>query len=450
MAQDEPGPEEGRPGSASPPTEIPPDVDASAGEPEDAPMVHESVPQGSHRQEASSAPQRGPALPDKPSSEEQASSPLPEDSADAFLHNEEDHTASDVENMLHETQSIDEVSRELEEPAEEERHQAQAVDEEKTDIEPLDTEPSAAEHQDDVNVDAESAARERAGLQPPSDELDDTQPIDPESEMNTSQKVPDTMREEAQEAADADMRTATPPSEHEHPVDPAPDVQQLGEAATPDEGPMEVDDAALTEDHRLELQATDGQPTEEELADDLFAGERPAEQQPVEEQFIRDQVAEDYNIEEQSAEDQPIEDHAPEDQPADEQSTEAQADQASTAVAEEEEASDDSPPRIIIIEHLDTPATRREKYLQKRLERQRKQAEAEAAERAARGRAGEDAKSDLSDLSDLSDGGEAPGPADTDEDAGEDGEEPGTVVLGEGESLEGGTLGALPHKFLGY
>ncbi|KAI0726340.1 PHD-zinc-finger like domain-containing protein [Fomitopsis betulina] len=106
----------------------------------------------------------------------------------------------------------------------------------------------------------------------------------------------------------------------------------------------------------------------------------------------------------------------------------------------EEESSDDEPPRIIIIEHLDTPAIRHEKYLQKRLERQRKLAEAEAAERAARGQAGDEAKSDLSDLSDLSDAGEASAAGVAEEEVEE---EPGTFALGEGEYLEGGTLGAL-------
>ncbi|TFY65289.1 hypothetical protein EVJ58_g2074 [Rhodofomes roseus] len=114
--------------------------------------------------------------------------------------------------------------------------------------------------------------------------------------------------------------------------------------------------------------------------------------------------------------------------------------------AEEEDAEDDEPdepPRIIYIETLDTPAIRREKNLQKRLEKERKKAEAAAAAEAATAQAGpsrqadDDSKSNWSDLSDLSDAEDE----DPSADQGEDEEkEPGAVVLNDGEFLEGGTL----------
>ncbi|KAH9832510.1 PHD-zinc-finger like domain-containing protein [Rhodofomes roseus] len=101
----------------------------------------------------------------------------------------------------------------------------------------------------------------------------------------------------------------------------------------------------------------------------------------------------------------------------------------------------DEPPRIIYIETLDTPAIRREKNLQKRLEKERKKAEAAAAAEAATAQAGPsrqaDDDSNWSDLSDLSDAEDE----DPSADQGEDEEkEPGAVVLNDGEFLEGGTL----------
>ncbi|KAH9930247.1 uncharacterized protein B0H18DRAFT_1116943 [Fomitopsis serialis] len=147
-----------------------------------------------------------------------------------------------------------------------------------------------------------------------------------------------------------------------------------------------------------------------------------------------------------------VESLVPSDEPMQVDQSMAVEDQPSEVPApvEEEKAEDDEPDepvRIIIIETLDTPALRREKNLQKRLEKERKRAEAAAAaeaERAAQARAtsavagpshhvDEDSKSDMSDLSDLTDA-EGAGAGEVEE------KEPGVVVLTEGESLEGGTL----------
>lgn len=472
-AQDGPAPETGQTvivydlsdaQRTSPAAETPLDVDMSVEDPspEDVPMVQESVPQEPSKSEASNAAEKDLTLPDKTSAEEQTPDPLSEDIADVPPHNEEEHAASDVENMLRETQSMDEVSRELE-PAEEEQSQPQVVDEEKAGVTSLGTEPNATVSECQDTFVGESVAEECAGSQPPGDERAVSGPMEPVFELKPPQE-PAATRREVEEVHGTGMHSAEPatsPSKHDSHADSAPNVQQPAEVITTNEELMDVDDDVPTEDHLTELR-----PAEEQTAGNKLAEEQPVEdqpfekqaveeqsieKQPVEEQPMEERCAEGQSVEGQLAEDQPLEDHlaaqhaedqAAEDQLAEGRPTDAAVDHTTTAVAEEEEESDDEPPRIIIIEHLDTPATRREKYLQKRLERQRKQAEAEAAERAARGRAGDDAKSDLSDLSDLSDGGEGASPAD--EDADEVEKEPGAVVLGEGEHLEGGTLGALP------
>ncbi|EPT02926.1 hypothetical protein FOMPIDRAFT_1047297 [Fomitopsis schrenkii] len=429
-APEESAPEDNRPGPssdngdaerASPHAEMLPDADMSIQEPlpEAVPMVHESSPQVPLEPEALSTPQRDSTPPIGPPLGEQSSQPPPETPADVPPpHEEEEHTISDVENMLRETQSMEEVSRELE-PVEEQEYQYQAVDEEKADIEPLEVKQSAIQRPGNETIGAEPAGEDRAGPEPLRDASAEAEPMDQEPAVEPP-KEETGMAQEGAEASDTSVHIAEPTSHatHDDHAEPAPSAEGAAEVAAPSEEPMEVDDVAPPEDHPTECRHTEGQHTEGEPA-----GDNPIEKQP-----------EDQSIENQAMEEQPAEDQVTEHQPA-----EAVAGQAPTAVAEEEEESDDEPPRIIIIEHLDTPATRREKYLQRRLEKQRKEAEAEAAERAAKGQTGDDAKSDLSDLSDLSDAGAHAG-----EEAKEVEEEPGAVILGEGEHLEGGTLDTFP------
>jgi len=105
-----------------------------------------------------------------------------------------------------------------------------------------------------------------------------------------------------------------------------------------------------------------------------------------------------------------------------------------------------TPDGTIIVETLDTPTLRRQKSTYRRIERLRLAAEAEAAEAAAAAVAGPSRLSESSSLTDLEDeedgekraksGVHAPPPPPID---------PAVVVLAEGETLEGGTLGAY-HK----
>lgn len=394
-------PEDRRPGitsdhgdaeRASPRAEMLLDVDMSSLEqlPKDVPMVHETAPQVFPEPDDSSTAQMDPT----PLVKGRSLTPPP---ADVAPHDEEEHTASDVENMLHETQSMEEVSRELE-PTEEQQYLSQAIGEEQAAMESLEVEQSATELPDDETIDAEPVDEELAEHEPLRVEPAETESMDQESAVMPLEE------EQGAEASDTSMHCAefkTPPTKHDGHAESAP-IEEAAEVVASGEDAMEVDDIVPTEDHPMR---TEGQPAVDQCV-------------------------------EKSVEEQPDGSQITEDQP-----TEVAASGAPTAVAEEEEeSSDDEPPRIIIIEHLDTPAIRHEKYLQKRLERQRKLAEAEAAERAARGQAGDEAKSDLSDLSDLSDAGEASAAGVAEEEVEE---EPGTFALGEGEYLEGGTLGAL-------
>ncbi|KAI0630656.1 hypothetical protein C8Q77DRAFT_1063453 [Trametes polyzona] len=168
------------------------------------------------------------------------------------------------------------------------------------------------------------------------------------------------------------------------------------------------------------------------------------------------------------------------------QRPQAEPSQSEEQPQEEEEEEDPGPPRVIIIEELDTPATRREKNMRKKLERQaaREAAarEAEAASvasarpsralearrqqpQAGSSRLSSDAIEDGSDLTDLSDGEENSAHQDVEipSSAGpgllqqpQDGplvyrssrrappsaieREPGAITLKPGEKLEGGTL----------
>ena len=158
---------------------------------------------------------------------------------------------------------------------------------------------------------------------------------------------------------------------------------------------------------------------------------------------------------------------APEEAPA-KAPEEAPKEAPATAAAEEpqppqqpeEEKKDTRPVKIIWIDVIDTPATRREKAKQKRLEREaRKRAAAEAAAAPVAGpsRLAEidvhmDVDSDLTDLDDdeteddenvLAREHAAPPPPPRRMEPPRRVEplEPGAIVLGEGEKLEGGTLG---------
>jgi hypothetical protein len=102
-----------------------------------------------------------------------------------------------------------------------------------------------------------------------------------------------------------------------------------------------------------------------------------------------------------------------------------------------------TPDGTIIVETLDTPTLRRQKSTYRRIERLRLAAEAEAAAAAVAGPSRLSESSSLTDLEDEEDGEKraksgvhAPPPPPID---------PAVVVLAEGETLEGGTLGAY-HK----
>jgi hypothetical protein len=99
-----------------------------------------------------------------------------------------------------------------------------------------------------------------------------------------------------------------------------------------------------------------------------------------------------------------------------------------------------TPDGTIIVETLDTPTLRRQKSTYRRIERLRLAAEAEAAAAAVAGPSRLSESSSLTDLEDEEDrekraksGVHAPPPPPID---------PAVVVLADGETLEGGTLGA--------
>ncbi|KAI0782807.1 hypothetical protein C8Q75DRAFT_786204 [Abortiporus biennis] len=162
--------------------------------------------------------------------------------------------------------------------------------------------------------------------------------------------------------------------------------------------------------------------------------------QPVEEPSVGGQ----YSIEEMKAEEEEeasVEEQATllKDEEEEEEEEEIEVEAVSKKEEEEEEEEEEEPPRkkrgpreVIIIEQLDTPLTRREKYMK------RKKAKEEEARRAA---VAEDLDSDLSSLSDLSDESESEeerAPSPPKRARPEPKNSPATVE--EGRSLEGGTL----------
>ncbi|KAK7676664.1 hypothetical protein QCA50_020408 [Cerrena zonata] len=144
-----------------------------------------------------------------------------------------------------------------------------------------------------------------------------------------------------------------------------------------------------------------------------------------------------------------VDDHPPE------ETAEVSQPQNMAEEEEEEEEEDTGPPRIIIIEELDTPATRREKNIRKKAERERAKAAARATEFAqAQLRADPepiagpshssqpswDADSELSSLSGLSDEEEEPSQELRAKIDPQPSTSPAVINLGPGEKLQEGTL----------
>ncbi|KAI0640714.1 hypothetical protein C8Q79DRAFT_921056 [Trametes meyenii] len=217
----------------------------------------------------------------------------------------------------------------------------------------------------------------------------------------------------------------------------------------------------------IAVNETEGSPVEEPLPEESSLKELPLEEPPLDEAIV----------EEATAQNEPVAEAPP--------LTEASVDKPPSPLVpslQGDEKKDAGPRRIIIIEELDTPATRREKNLRKKLQRQAAREAREASARAAvngsmaaptsrhggmpvagpsrlREASPGDDDSDLTDLSDEEDtqqGEEIPSEAQPGVlQQPEEGpvvfrssrrapppavEEPGAIILKHGERLEGGTL----------
>lgn len=260
------------------------------------------------------------------------------------------------------------------------------------------------------------------------------------------------------------------------------DVHQEPEAASePAPDPDFAPESESAHEHESEGEG-EGEPEHEP--------ERKPEQEPELEQEQGDEPAPEQGLEQQEPEqEQEPEPDAPQ-TPVDEPPQETVEEPAQ----EEDEEEDTGPIKIIYIDELDTPATRKEKNLLKKLKRQAAREAREAAARAAAGesspapapgrsprheqpsagpsrsRLSSDALDDYdSELTDLSDGGDdgepdveipsaaGPGVLQKPEEGpamfrssrrgpppAQEEVEPGSIVVKPGEKLEGGTLGTLP------
>ncbi|KAI0364675.1 hypothetical protein BV20DRAFT_1116249 [Pilatotrama ljubarskyi] len=152
------------------------------------------------------------------------------------------------------------------------------------------------------------------------------------------------------------------------------------EAAAPSETvPMDIDEPAITELPREESHSP-GPAEQDHMEEDQEHPEE--EQEDVEEELELVNEEPEHVQEEQEHGEEEMEEHVPDEREhtriPQEQPPEPQ--QPPPEEQPEAEEEDTGPPRIIIIEELDTPATRREKNLRKKLERQ---AAREAAARSA-------------------------------------------------------------------